>query len=211
MKNNFKIHDISMEISEDMIVYKNREGKKPQLIVTRDFDKGSIHESIIKMDLHTGTHIDAPYHVMEGGRTIDKEDLSKLIVSCRVLDLTDVKSNISSKDLINKDINEGDFILLKTQNSYDKDFNFDFIYLDKDGAKYLKDKGVIGVGIDGLGIERDQANHESHQILLGNNIPIIEGLALKNIEEGLYTLIALPLKIKEGEASPLRAVLLEEI
>ena len=61
-----KIYDISKEISKDMMVYKDREEKRPQLKVVRDFSTGSVYESIITMDLHTGTHMDAPLHMLEG-------------------------------------------------------------------------------------------------------------------------------------------------
>ena len=67
------------------------------------------------------------------------------------------------------------------------------------------------MGTDGLGIERGQENHETHKILLGNDIHIIEGLNLFEIVSGEYTLIALPIKIEGVEASPVRAVLVEDI
>ncbi|MCR1899513.1 cyclase family protein [Irregularibacter muris] len=204
-----KIYDISMEITHDMMVYKNREEKRPHLKTSRDFTTGSVYESIITMDLHTGTHMDAPLHMMQGGDTIDRQDLSKTIVKCKVLDVTKAQKSVSKKHLENKDIQKGDFILLKTRNSFEDVFNVEFIYLDKEGAQYLKEKEVIGVGIDALGIERAQSNHDTHHTLMKADILIIEGLVLKDVEEGEYTLIALPLKIKGGEASPVRAVLIQ--
>ena len=71
------------------------------------------------------------------------------------------------------------------------------------------DKGVIGAGIDSLGIERNQPNHETHKTLLSNKIMILEGLRLKHVEEGPYLLIAAPLNIPGVEASPVRAFLIE--
>lgn len=90
-----------------------------------------------------------------------------------------------------------------------KEFNFEFVYLDKSGAAYLKETGIRGVGIDTLGIERAQPNHETHKVLLNQNIIIIEGLRLEDIKEGEYTLYVLPLKIKNTEAAPSRAILIE--
>ncbi len=207
-----KIYDISTEISQDMMVYKDREEKRPNIKVVRDFSTGTVYESIITMDLHTGTHMDAPLHMIEGGETIENQDLSKVLRPCKVLDLTYVEDGIGVKHLEEKNIEEGDFLLLKTRNSLregEKSFDYDFVYLDKRGAEFLREKKVIGVGIDALGIERAQPDHETHKILMGDGIVIIEGLALKDVPEGEYTLIALPLKIKGGEASPVRAVLVE--
>jgi arylformamidase len=92
-----------------------------------------------------------------------------------------------------------------------EDFVFDFVYLGKEAAQYLADMKVSGVGIDGLGIERSQPKHPTHHILLSNNIIIIEGLRLKEIEEKSYEMICLPLKIKHVEATPARIILKDEL
>ena len=98
------------------MVYKDREEKRPQLKVVRDFSTGSVYESIITMDLHTGTHMDAPLHMLEGGETIENQDLSRTITPCRVLDLTHVEDSIGLKHLEDKHIDQGIFII-KTKNS----------------------------------------------------------------------------------------------
>lgn len=215
-RDSVKIYDISMEIKLDMMVYKNKEEKRPRMHVNSDFSRGNSYESTITMELHTGTHMDAPLHMMPEGDTIDQQDLSQVVTDCRVIDLSDVKDKIRKEHLEKKNIKQGEFILLKTRNSIgqgegsqDLQFDFNFVYLDKDAAGFLKDKGVIGVGIDSLGIERAQPEHDTHEILMGNKIVIIEGLVLKDVSEGKYTLIALPLKIKGAEASPIRAILIE--
>lgn len=206
-----KIYDISMAIRNEMIVYKNKDEKKPILKVMQDFSKSSAYESRISMDMHTGTHIDAPLHMVENGDTIDNFDLNKAFSKCKVIDLTEVEDRITKEDIQNKNIEKGDFVLLKTRNSYTEEFDFNFVFLEKSGAQYLKDIGIIGVGIDSLGIERSQSEHETHKILLINNISILEGLRLKDIKEGKYTLIAAPLKIFKAEAAPVRALLLSDI
>jgi len=205
-----KIYDVSMEINENMKVYKNIEAKKPELRFLKTFEKDGYNESRIAMDIHTGTHIDAPLHMIDKGQTIEKIDLSKLITTCYVIDVTNVKDAITKSDLINKNIKKNEFIFLKTKNSYDKEFNFNFIYLDKSGATYLSLLEVIGVGIDSLGIERSQKDHDTHHILMENDIIIIEGLQLKDVPEGHYLMYALPLKIKGADGAPARVVLIEE-
>lgn len=205
-----KIYDISMKIHENMVVYRNKSDKKPLIWVAHDYNDSSSYESRIDIDLHTGTHIDAPLHMIQDGATVDTIELDKLVTNCKVLDLIYVNDCIKKDDLLNYDIKENDFILFKTKNSFDDNFNPEFIYLEKCAAEYLKNIGVKGVGIDSLGIERSQKEHETHKILLGAGILILEGLRLKSISPKEYILHALPLNIQNVEAAPVRAVLIEK-
>lgn len=202
-----KIIDISMAIDENMPVYKNKEEKKPKITVSSDFSTGSVYESGLYMNLHTGTHIDMPLHMTPDGATSDNLDISKFITPCIVLDLSHVSDKISGVHLQEKKIPHNTFILLKTKNSYTSGFDPGFIYLDASGANYLKDLHATGVGIDALGIERSQSGHETHKILFQHRIPIIEGLRLSEVSEGMYKMIALPLKINKVEALPARVIL----
>ncbi|NLP34723.1 MAG: cyclase family protein [Clostridiales bacterium] len=206
--NSFQIFDISMKISHDMPVYKGKEEKRPKIIVERDFTSGSAYESRLEMNMHTGTHLDRSLHMLPGGTKIDSLKLEQVITKCKVLDLTSCLDKITSQDLKDKDISEGDFIILKTRNSFDDILEGDFIYLDDSGAVFLRDKKIKGVGIDSLGIERSQPEHPTHIKLLESDIVILEGLRLKDIEEGEYLLVAAPINVPEAEAAPVRAVLL---
>ncbi len=208
MKLTGEIIDISMEISEDMMVYKNREENRPSIRITRDFEKSTAFETEVTMGMHTGTHLDMPLHMIPEGETLDNLQLKQVVTPCRVLDLTEVEGGISDQDLKNKEIPEGKFILLKTRNSDQDFFDFSFVYLAASGAVWLNNLGVTGVGIDALGIERDQPERETHKTLLGNGILIIEGLRLSEVVEGEYLLVAAPLKIKGAEAAPVRAFLM---
>jgi len=204
-----KIFDISMDVHYEMPVYKGRESKRPILRVESDFSTGTVYETRLDMDMHTGTHLDMPLHMLQKGKTIETLDLEKVVTMCKVLDLTDVENKISREDLQKKSIEQGDFVLLKTKNSYLDILEKEFIYLDGTGAEYLKDKGVKGVGIDSLGIERSQPEHETHKTLLGEGIVILEGLRLKDIEEREYLLVAAPIKVIGAEAAPVRAILID--
>lgn len=202
-----EFYDITMTIGESMQVYKNKDEKRPTITVTRDFDTSNARESRLSLDLHTGTHLDMPLHFVKDGSSLEQLDLRRLITSCRVLDFTAVDQGISREDLESKDLKGAIFVLLKTRNSFETEFNPEFIYLKGDGAAYLKELGVDGVGIDALGIERSQPDYATHKTLLENNILILEGLRLAEVEEGAYQMMALPLKIEGVEASPLRIVL----
>ena len=199
-----------MPVFHDMPVYKGKEEKRPVLTTDIDDTSGSSFETRLTMNMHTGTHIDMPLHMIEGGATVETLDLEKVITKCKVFDLTAVDDKISEKDLQDREIAKGDFILLKTKNSYLDNLEGAYIYLDRTGAKLLKDKGVIGVGIDSLGIERNQPDHETHLALLGAGIVIVEGLRLKGIEEGEYMLFVAPVYVVGAEAAPARAVLVKE-
>lgn len=204
-----KLYDLSPEISEGMCVYKDKLEKKPKLTATRTLKEGA-NESRLEIDAHTGSHVDAPYHFLESGRTIEKISLDKFIGKAVVLDFTEIKDKIITKKLLlKKNFFADDIILLKTKILPDEFFNPEFIYLDQSGAKFLASKKIKAVGIDSLGIERSQPNHETHKILLKNNIPIFEGLDLSKVKEGKYFFYGFPLKIRKGDASPVRAVLVD--
>jgi arylformamidase len=203
------IYDISMLIHEDMQTYKNTVSNKPVFKNNANHSNSSVHDTSVTLNLHTGTHVDYPLHMIENGDTSDSENLEPLIGSAKVLDLTNVEDSIKVADLMRFDIVKGDFILFKTKNSFSEDFLSYFIYLSKEASVYLLDKGIRGAGTDALGIERSQEGHPTHKTLLGNGIIILEGLRLKDVDEGSYHLICLPLKIKGVEASHVRAVLIK--
>jgi arylformamidase len=202
-----KIFDVSLPIYEGMPVYKNKPEKQPSFDTSQN---GHVTETRIAMDVHTGTHVDAPLHMVPGGDTIETLPLEKLVRKAKVIDLTDAEDSIKADDLAGKDIQKGDFVLFKTKNSWDKEFNFEFIYVNHEAAKTLAEIGVSGVGIDALGVERAQENHPTHKQLFKNDVIIIEGLQLKDVPEGEYLMVAAPLKIRGLDASPARIVLIEE-
>ena len=209
-----KIHDISMLIEPDMMVYKDAQIKKPIFDVIGDHQSGVSYETNMTLNIHTGTHIDMPLHMIEDGKTLDTFDIQRMITPCKVFDLTYLENDvITADDIKDLQIRKDDFIIFKTRNSfYDKSqgFDYSFVYLDESGARLLKTLEINGVGIDSLGIERAQENHMTHISLLEDDIVILEGLELKNIPEGQYELIALPIKIKGVEGSFVRAVLIEK-
>lgn len=204
-----KIYDISMMIHKDMQVYKNSEAKKPVITVTSSYETGSHYETKLTLDTHTGTHMDAPLHMVQFGDTIENQDLYSCITPCKVFDLTKVDLQITSDDIKDLDIKEGDFVIFKTKNSFSEEFDFNFVFIEKTAAIFLAARKIKGVGLDALGIERSQPEHESHLAILGNGISILEGLRLKDITEGNYILCALPLKVQGIEGAPARAVLID--
>jgi arylformamidase len=204
-----RVFDVSMAIHGDMAVYKNLEGKRPVIYRTRKMPEDGVNESVITMNVHTGTHIDAPGHVLEDGADVESIDPERLMGPCRVCDLTPVENGIGTRELEDLGIKEGDFVLLKTKNSFTEAFLGDFAFLDKSGAQYLADRNIRGVGIDSLGIERGQPGHETHKILMSRGIIIIEGLRLKDVDPGEYLMCALHIKIRGADGAPARVVLMK--
>jgi arylformamidase len=192
-----------------MPVYKNDASRRPVLTFEKRVETDGMTSGKLEMDLHTGTHLDAPLHMVNGGDSIDEISLTSVVTSCRVIALMSVEAVVTPAVLMPFDIKAGEFILLKTHNSFDEGFNPEFVFLSEAAAKYLAEIGIKGIGMDGLGIERDQVGHPSHKALFNSGCVILEGLRLKHIEPGDYKLIALPLKIVGAEASPVRAILIE--
>jgi arylformamidase len=203
-------YDVSMSVTPDIQVWKNYEAKKPKFKVVADFNNSVVHETEVTLNLHTGTHMDFPLHMLKDGKTSDTLDLSKLIRTVKVFDLSHVTDAINDSDLVHLNIRRDDFVLFKTKNSFEEDFNFNFIFVNEWASKFLVEKGVAGVGVDGLGIERDQIGHPTHKQLMRSDILIIEGLRLKEVPEGSYQMYALPIKMK-GTDALLLSVILEVI
>jgi arylformamidase len=205
--------DISWPISHATTSYKDRHPVIFEDLKQFEFD--GVRESSIHLYSHTGTHIDAPSHFMHHGNTIDQMPLQTFIGPCMILDMTAVTECITRRDLEAVSINAGDIILFKTTNSFlhpTDPFASNFIYLEQSGAAYLADHKIKAVGIDYLGIERNQPDHATHTILMEANIGILEGLRLAAVQprghDRHYTLIALGLYTIGLEATPARAVLI---
>ena len=203
-----RVYDISSMISEGMAVWENKVEKQPTLSTET---KGYVTETRIDLNVHTGTHIDSPLHMIPGGKTFETISIEKLVGPCKVLDLNKVEERITKADLEPFEINKNDFLLFKTKNSDDEGFNFNFVFLTADGAKYLAEKGIRGVGTDALGIERSQEGHPTHKTLFNDDIIIIEGLRLKDVDPGEYLMVAAPLKVTGIDAAPARVLLLEGV
>ncbi|KOF11946.1 cyclase [Planococcus glaciei] len=201
-----KMYDITSSIYEGMTVYKDKPEKQPKL---NRQTNGYVTETRLELDVHTGTHIDAPLHMVEDGETFESVPMDKLAGPCKVLDLTRVEDGVSKADLEGFGLEKDDFVLFKTRNSFVDTFDFEFVFLAKDGAEYLAEIGIRGVGTDALGVERSQEGHPTHKTLFGNDIIIIEGLRLKDVEQGDYFMVAAPLKLLGTDASPARVLLFE--
>ncbi|NBD27714.1 cyclase family protein [Paenibacillus glycinis] len=205
----FKLHDISMTIEPSMQVYKNKAPKMPNISNVSNHDDGeAVYESRLDMDVHGGTHVDAPLHMLKDGETIETIGLEQLVGMARVVDLTHCADSVTRADLERLSLQRNDWVLLKTRNSFSEAFDPGFVFLREDGARYLIELGIRGVGTDALGIERGQAGHPTHRLLFRNNVVIVEGLRLKDVAAGSYFMVIAPLKLTGIDAAPARAFLI---
>ncbi|MHB1545298.1 MAG: cyclase family protein [bacterium] len=203
--------DVSMDIENGMLHWPS----DPAIEIDNysDIKKGAAsNNSKITCGVHTGTHMDAPKHFIDGGAGIDKFNLDTLIGPCRVIDVPAGISPISKEFLGPFNIKNGDRILFKTKNSEwinrgDRNFHTDYVCVNSEAAEYMVEKGVVLVGIDYLSVEGYHIGHDTHKTLLGAGIVIIEGLNLFNVTAGSYKLIALPVKIKDSNGAPARVLL----
>ena len=207
-----KFYDISVSLGKESIVFP---GDTPygRTMVQNLVDGDDCNLSGITMSAHAGTHVDAPYHFFKNGKTIDRFPVEKFILSARVVSIRN-RVAIEPAELENVDVRPGEAILFKTRNSTEGliengVFHEDFVYLSAEGADWCVHNGVGLVGIDYLSIEKfDSKNFPVHRKILGNDIPILEGINLKRVPEGRYTLYCFPLKISGGDGAPVRAVLM---
>lgn len=171
--------------------------------------------SLINFGLHSGTHVDAPAHFIEGGTKVDALSLQSLVGEAEVVEVAEHIKVIDENFIRANCIRGSQRILFKTRNSSfwnhpEEGFRVDYTYVDAPAARQLVNSGVKLVGIDYLSIERfAPEKYETHHILLSQNVVILEGLDLRKVPAGLYELICLPLKIAggNGDGAPARTIL----
>jgi len=166
--------------------------------------------SELRTSAHTGTHMDAPLHYLEGASSIDTMPISATAGRARVIEIRD-RHLIRISELEPQHPAKGERLLFKTANSRlfwkTSEFQQDFVHIPPDTARYLAERGVLTIGVDYLSVGNAQNGDETHRILLGAGVWIIEGLNLDHVTPGDYELICLPLKIEGGDGAPARAVL----
>ena len=210
-----RIHDVSLTISPDLVVWPG----DPSIHLERakKIEEGAnANSSIINMSVHSGTHVDAPFHFLPGGKGIEQLDLDVLIGPAIVYDLSDRTNVIDAQTLQNLKIAKGTRrVLFKTRNSRywadgTKEFHPDFVGVDLDGANYLVEFGIKLIGMDYLSVSPYKKSRPTHEALLNKEIIIVEGLNLSEINPGPYQLYCFPLKLKGSDGAPARVVLVED-
>jgi arylformamidase len=206
------VYDISVSLGAESFDYPGHPPFSRELI-GRTKDSGALELSKLVMSAHAGTHLDFPGHFIPGGKHIDEYPARRFILPAQVVSIED-KEVIRPSELENLDLKPGDALLFKTDNSISGRcasgvFSESFVYMSPEAADFCVDKKVGLVGIDYGTIDRyGDKDFPAHHKLLGNDILILEGINLKEVPPGRYTLFCPPLKIKGAEGSPARAILM---
>ncbi len=193
--------DITRSFGGDMMVYPG----DPEISVNQTENEGC-KVSALSLSTHSGTHIDAPSHYIKNGLTVDKIPFEVLFGEARVIDLSAVFGSIGKYDLEGK-VKGAERVLLKTSFSGKKDFNENYPHLTNEAAEYLLNEGVIFIGIDTPSIESFTGNGSVHTRLLSKNVICAELLDLSLVSAGIYTMYALPLRLKGLDGAPARIIL----
>ncbi len=209
------IYDVTVPLRPGIPTYGGDE-PGPELQYTRLLSRGdSSNLSTLSLGSHTGTHVDAPHHFLDGRVTMESLPPEALLGHVYVVE------HLGSDHINAGDIEAASLpssarrVLFKTSNGRfwdDDDFHAEFLALDTDGAGLLVERGIVLVGIDYLSIERfGAAGHPVHVALLGAGIVIVEGMDLRAVPPGGYTICCAPLNVVGAEGAPARVFLWDEL
>jgi arylformamidase len=207
-----RTYDITLTISPDLPTWPGDPGVEIERVEKIE-DGSNANVSRVNMGVHTGTHVDAPYHFLQDGITVDQLNLNLLTGRAYVLHLPDVEvitANVLEDAQIPPRTRR---VLFKTRNSElwagnENEFQTDFVGLSEDGATYLVRRGVKLVGMDYLSIAPFHKSRPTHERLLEAGVVVVEGLNLTEVDQGRYTIYCLPLKIANSDGAPARAILI---
>lgn len=216
-----EIVDVSMSFYDGMETFPAPTHVKTELQPTGRHDEEGMAVSKFAVSSHTGTHIDAPFHFVPGGKKLDELSPDRFVRSAVLLDFSQLgkKGAVTVDGLAEKEdlIEEGDIVVIRTgwadEMEGTEDYFMESPYIEPEAAEWLVDKNVSGFAIDAGNVENpdlmetDRAA-EIHKILLGGGLIIIEGLVnLDALTEGRHEIFALPLKLKGRDGSPARVMM----
>lgn len=211
------IYDVTVPVSNELPTWPGDPGV--QLSDWLSLAAGdAANVSMLNLGAHTGTHVDAPAHFIEGAAKVESLSLEVLIGAAVVVEVPPDLVVIDEEFVVQNCPAGVERVLFKTRNSAfwnesEPRFHSDFTYLDLPAAQRLAQQGIRLVGIDYLSIEKfDSEKHETHIALLSRGVVILEGLNLTGIPAGNYELLCLPMRLRsnKGDGAPARAVLISK-
>lgn len=192
-----KLYDISRELFSAPVYPGD---PTPRREILKRMELGELYNlSAFYTGCHSATHVDAPRHFVQDGKTIEEIPLEHFIGRCTVVEISGLLLGEQMDELLPKC---QDVILFKGGTE---------TFLTESAAFALREGGVRMVGTEAASIAPIGNEQAPHVELLGAGIPILEGLDLSCVPPAEYTLIALPLYLKGAEASPVRAILLDTV
>jgi arylformamidase len=204
-----KMIDVTVPLSAELPVWPGDPAFRLEF-TRRMADGQDCNLSRMSLGSHAGTHVDAPFHFVAGGTTVDELPLEILIGKARVVSIP-VRDAIGREHLETLDLRDDIRLLIKTRNSgslRQAAFHEDYVHLTPDAASYLAQAGLKLVGIDYLSVDpHPTADHPAHHVLLEAGVVVVEGLDLSQVEPGEYDMTCLPLRVAGADGAPARVVL----
>jgi arylformamidase len=195
-----KIYDITQELFSSVVFPGD---PKPQRQILNSMDEGGLYNlTALSMCAHNGTHIDAPYHFINEGKTIDEIPLDVTVGECFVTHFDGVVDGKAAEKIIaeaEKHSLEASKRILIGGNAT----------VSEEAARVFADRGVLLLGNESQTVGPEDAPMAVHRILLGAGTVLLEGVRLKDVPDGAYLLSASPLLLSSADGSPCRAVLVE--
>lgn len=195
-----KIYDISQEVFSSAVFPGDPMPKKEMVSQIKDGDVCNL--SKLSMCAHNGTHIDAPYHFIDSGKTVDKMGLEHFVGMAYVVEHQGVVSYNDAKNMIKKaraqNEDSAKRILIKGD-----------IEVSLEGAKAFLEEKILLLGNEPQTVGPKDSPMAVHLALLGAEVVLLEGIRLKNVAEGVYFLSSAPLNLGGGDGAPCRAVLID--
>lgn len=170
-----------------------------------------VNVSAIDMPLHAGTHADAPFHYDPDGLASAECDLGPYVGPCVLLDVHHANDRVEPEDVDWAALDGAERVIFRTYDRFPADrWDSNFTAIAPAVIARLREIGVRLVGTDAASLDPEQSKTmDAHHEIQGGDMRILEGLVLDDVPPGRYELIALPLKIARGDASPVRAILRE--
>ncbi len=202
------IYDISPIISKEIAVWPGDVNFK-QSWQLRINEGANIDLSSFEATVHLGAHVDAPSHYLHGGKSIHELELKDYWGTCTVVDVSQGAGEINRNEFIDQLKGKHTRVLFKTLSYPDPTkFNKDFRYFSPDSVEAMASLGVKLIGIDTPSFDAfDSKELLSHKVLAKHDIRNLEGIVLDQVPVGEYELVALPLRLRGFDASPVRALL----
>ena len=189
-----KIYDISQEVFS-CVVYPG--DPKPEKQTLCSYEAGDVyHLTAFSMCAHNGTHIDAPFHFLPDGKTVEQLDLSVFVGECY---LARHEGDVSAKDAAE---------ILRKAAGIPRILLGGKLTVTEEAAAVFAEAGICLLGNEGQTVGPENAPMAVHKRLLGKNIVLLEGILLTGIPEGAYFLSAAPLNLAGSDGAPCRAYLI---
>jgi arylformamidase len=204
-----RIYDISPVISEKMAVFPgDTPFSREELLNCGNGD--SVTLSSMKTTLHIGAHVDAPSHYDPAGETMENRSLHFYMGSCSVIDVSIARGERIKLSDFDNNLLKSPRVLFKTNSYPDPNlWNGDFNSLSVEVIDFIAAKKGLLAGLDTPSVDpADAKDLIAHQAIHRHNMAILEGVVLTDVPQGEYELLAIPLRLKGADASPVRALLL---